>query len=287
MPGLALGALWSRLVRPFVILSAGQFRPVAPPVLSSAAYAIAFNEVKRLGGDGVTTPTQRTADQTVAGIYWAYDGTPFVGTPNRIYNQITVHIAQLQGTSGIRLARLLALVNVAMADAGLSCWEAKFREEFWRPVTGIRAGNIDPNPNTIGDPNFVPLGSPASNTTGPNFTPPFPAYTSGHATFGGALFQVLRRFYRTDAIPFSFISDEFNGVTRDNQGNVRPLIPRHFASLKAAEEENGQSRIYLGVHWSFDKTEGIKQGNQVGDFIFNNSFRRRTFGGVLTSDDDQ
>ncbi|HKQ76186.1 MAG TPA: chloroperoxidase [Blastocatellia bacterium] len=284
-PGLALGALWGRLVRPFVILSAGQFRPVSPPALSSAAYAAAFNEVKRLGGDGVTTPTARTADQTIAGIYWGYDGTPFVGTPNRLYNQITVQIAQQMGTSGIRLARLLALVNVAMADAGLVCWEAKYREEFWRPVTGIRAGNIDSNLNTIGDPNFVPLGSPASNTNGPNFTPPFPAYTSGHATFGGALFQVMRRFYLTDGIAFNFISDEFNGITRDIQGRVRPLVLRHFASLTAAEEENGQSRIYLGVHWSFDKTEGIKQGRRVGDFIFNNSFRRLTFGGVLTSDD--
>jgi membrane-associated phospholipid phosphatase len=287
MPGLAVGAHWGRLVRPFVILSAGQFRPAPPPALSSAAYAAAFNEVKRLGGDGITTPTQRTADQTIAGIYWAYDKVPFVGTPNRLYNQIAVHIAQLQGTSGIRLARLLALVNVAMADAALAGWEAKFREEFWRPVTGVREGNNDPNPNTVGDPRFIPLGSPASNSTGPNFTPPFPAYVSGHATIGGSLFQVMRRFYRTDAIPFSFISDEFNGVTRDNQGNVRPLIPRHFPSLRVAEEENGQSRIYLGVHWSFDKTEGVKQGNQVGDFIFNNSFRRRTFGGVLTSDDDQ
>jgi PAP2 superfamily/Vanadium chloroperoxidase N-terminal domain len=287
-PGLALGAFWSALVRPFVILSASQFRPVPPPALSSSAYAQAFNEVKRLGGDpDQGTPTQRTMDQTIAGIYWAYDGTPFVGTPNRLYNQIAVHIATLNGTSGIRLARLLALVNVAMADAGLACWEAKYREEFWRPVTGIRQGNNDPNPNTVGDPNFIPLGSPASNTNGPNFTPPFPAYTSGHATFGSALFQALRRFYRTDAISFSFISDEFNGVTRDNQGNVRPVVLRNFATLSAAEEENGQSRIYLGIHWRFDKTEGIKQGRLVGNYVFNNSFRKRTFGGELTPDDEQ
>jgi vanadium-dependent haloperoxidase-like protein/PAP2 superfamily protein len=287
-PGLALGAFWGALVQPFVILSAGQFRPDPTPALSSLAYAQAFNEVKRLGGDPERgTPTQRTADQTIAGIYWGYDGTPFVGTPNRLYNQIAVHIAKLKGTSGIRLARLLALVNVAMADAGLVCWETKYREEFWRPVTGIRQGNSDSNPLTAGDPNFIPLGSPASNTNGPNFTPPFPAYTSGHAAFGGALFQTLRRFYRTDAIPFSFISDEFNGVTRDNQGNVRPIVLRNFATLSAAEEENGQSRIYLGVHWSFDKTEGIEQGRLVGNFVFNNSFRQQSFGGDLTPDDNE
>ena len=81
----------------------------------------------------------------------------------------------------------------------------------------------------LGDPIFSPLGAPASNLNGPNFTPPFPSYPSGHAGFGGALFQTLRNFYGTDDIPFTFVSDELNGVTRDNHGNVRPLIPRSFA----------------------------------------------------------
>jgi len=278
---VALGAFWPR-VRPFVILSADQFRSINPPALTSAAYATAYNEVKRLGGEN---STERTKDQTIAGIYWGYDGAPFLGTPPRLYNQIAVQIAGQKGTTGIRLARLLALVNVAMADAGLASWDTKYDDEFWRPITGIRQGQNDNNPATIGDPNFVPLGAPASNTSGPNFTPPFPAYTSGHATFGSALFQILRRFYRTDAIAFSFISDEFNGVTRDNRGNIRPLILRPFNSLAHAEEENGQSRIYLGIHWAFDKTEGIKQGRQVANFTFNNSFRRQTLDGVLTAEE--
>jgi PAP2 superfamily len=255
---LAMGAHWASLVRPFVIRSADQFRAAPTPALDSAAYARAVDELKRVGG---ANSQERTEDQTIAGIYWAYDGTPFLGTPPRLYNQIVVHIADQMGTRGIELARLLALVNVAMADAGLASWDTKYHEVFWRPVTAI--------------PNFVPLGAPASNTIGRNFTPPFPAYTSGHATFGGALFQTLRRFYRTDRIPFSFVSDEYNGVTRDNQGNVRPLVLRRFQSLSQAEEENGQSRIYLGIHWSFDKTEGIKQGRQVADHVFKNSFRRQ------------
>lgn len=89
----------------------------------------------------------------------------------------------------------------------------------------------------------------------------------------GALFQILRRFYRTDNIAFTFVSDEFNGVTQDNQGNVRPLLPRSFASLSEAEEENGQSRIYLGIHWAFDKTEGIIQGRRVADYVFKHVFQ--------------
>jgi hypothetical protein len=90
---------------------------------------------------------------------------------------------------------------------------------------------------------------------------------------GGALFQTLRRFYGTDQIAFTFVSDELNGVTKDNAGNPRPLMPRSFDSLSQAEEENGQSRIYLGIHWSFDKTAGISMGRQVADYIFDNAFQ--------------
>jgi hypothetical protein len=82
----------------------------------------------------------------------------------------------------------------------------------------------------------------------------------------------MRRFFGTDNIAFTFTSDEFNGVTKDNAGNVRPLMPRSFATLSQAEEENGQSRIYLGIHWSFDKTQGIAQGNSVANYVFDHAF---------------
>ena len=181
------------------------------------------------------------------------------------------------------LARLLVLVNVAMSEAGITSWESKYFYSVWRPITGIREADPgmgpthlgDANPLTLADPTFAPLGAPASNLHGPNFTPPFPAYPSGHATFGGALFQTLRKFYGRDDIIFTFVSDEYNGITRDNQGNIRPLKPRTFSSFSQAEEENGQSRIYLGIHWAFDKTEGIKQGRKVADFVMNNLFLKK------------
>src|SRR5438128_2215273 len=204
------------------------------------------------------------AEQTLIGIYWGYDGTPGLGTPPRLYNQIVVQIADQMGSNAVELARLLALVNTALADAGIACWESKYLYAFWRPITAIRAAV---------DPNWTPLGAPASNSGGPNFTPPFPAYTSGHATFGGSVFEILRNFYGTDRIAFSFVSDEFNGVTRDNRGNVRPRLSRRFSSLSQAEEENGQSRIYLGIHWAFDKTEGIAHGRTVGNYVFDNAFQ--------------
>ena len=276
---LALGAYWGQCT-PFVLASTSQFRAPSPPDMTSAAYTIAYNEAKSFGGDGVTTPTHRTEEQTFIGTFWAYDGTPSLCAPPRLYNQITVNIADQRGLNGIRFARLLALVNVAMADAGMTIWESKYHFDFWRPITGIResdpgtgpTGLGDGNPDTVGDTTFSPLGAPASNLTGPNFTSPFPAYPSGHAGLGGALFQIMRRFYGTDAISFTFVSDEFNGTTRDNAGNLRPYRPRSFSTLSQAEEENGQSRIYLGIHWAFDKTAGIAQGRQAANYVFEHAF---------------
>jgi hypothetical protein len=118
------------------------------------------------------------------------------------------------------------------------------------------------------DPKLSALPPP----TGPNFTPPFPAYTSGHATFGGALFQILRHFW-PDETQFTFISDEFNGKNRDIKGNIMPLRPASFKSFSDAEWANAQSRSDLGIHWHFDAEEGIEQGNHVADFVFDHAFR--------------
>ena len=150
------------------------------------------------------TPTLRTTEQTEIGIYWAYDGTPSLCAPPRLYNQIAMQIADQWRSDVVELARLLALVNIAMADAGIAIWESKYHYEFWRPVTGIREADAgtgpsggDGNPATIGDPTSCRSARRRATCTGPNFTPPFPAYPSGHAGFGGALFQILRRFYGT------------------------------------------------------------------------------------------
>jgi hypothetical protein len=276
---VALGASWGE-VKPFVLQSGRQFRLPPPPDMGSREYTTAHNEVKRLGGDGVVTPTERTEEQTQIGLFWAYDGTPSLCAPPRMYNQLTMTIADQMGTDVVGLARLLALVNVAMADAGIASWESKFSYQFWRPITGIRESDEDTGPtgagdgnrSTRGDATFVPLGAPASNLAGPNFTPPFPSYPSGHATFGGALFEVLREFYGRDDIAFSFTSDEFNGETRGTDGQLRPTVTRSFSSLSEAEEENGQSRVYLGIHWSFDKTSGIEQGRKVAQYVVSNAF---------------
>jgi hypothetical protein len=251
------------------------FQEPPPPALNSPAYTAAYNELIALGGDGTTTATSRTAEQTQIGIFWAYDGQPGLGTPPRMYNQIAQVIANKMGNTEMQNARLFALINLAMGDAGMASWDTKYIDNFWRPITAIRAGANDGNPDTQGDPQWAPLGAQADNGNGTNFTPPFPAYTSGHATFGGAVFRTIADFYGTDKISFDFMSDEFNGHTVDANGNVRPVVVRHFDTLSQAMEENGQSRIYLGIHWAFDKTAGIDQGTRIADYVFNHTLRAK------------
>lgn len=269
-------------VRPFVIQSSTQFMVPPPPALTSAAYTAAFNDVKLLGGDGKITPTIRTLEQTLIGLYWSYDGNPGVGVPPRLYNQITRVIARQKGNNIVQNARLFALINLAMGDSAITSWETKYFYEFWRPILGIResdpgtgpTGLGDGNPNTIGDPNWTPLGAPATNRPGDNtFTPNFPSYTSGHATFGAAIFRILALFYGTDNIAFTFVSDELNGRTIGTNGEVRPFVPRSFKTLTQATLENARSRIYLGIHWQFDADFGIVQGKGIADFVFKNALQ--------------
>jgi hypothetical protein len=267
-----VGSLWGN-VTPFALTSGEQFEAPPPPALTSQEYTDAFNEVKNYGGDGVTTPTLRTPEETQIGDFWGYDGSPGLGTPPRHYNQIAETIAVQEGNTVVQNARFFALINLSMADAAITCWDNKYDYNFWRPVTGIRDAAIDGNPLTTADPNWTPLGAPADNGSGTNFTPPFPSYDSGHAAFGGALFSLMADFYGRDDVHFTIGSDEFNGVTKDQNGVVRPVVFRSFDSFSQAAEENGQSRIYLGIHWSFDKVQGILQGNDIADYVFQHLLR--------------
>lgn len=248
----------------------------APPARGSSGYQKALKQVR---GKGIspelmgTLPAEfkkRSVDETLIGLFWAFDGARELGTPPRLYNQIVRQVAMTRGNTVDQNARLFALVNAAMGDAGILAWDQKYIHNLWRPVLGIRehdasmgpaaptpVGNID---NDC-DPSWLPLGAPASNSLDRNFTPPFPAYPSGHATFGAAAFHMVRLFYgvapgdrSADTVHTeSFTSDELNGVTRDNTGTIRPRHVRRWpGGLWQMIEENGFSRIFLGVHWSFD-----------------------------------
>ncbi|WP_168217335.1 vanadium-dependent haloperoxidase [Paracoccus liaowanqingii] len=262
-------------------------------------YDAAVKEVHALGGAPNLSTTTRQPDQTVAALYWAYDGVNLIGTPPRLYNQIlrvvawdkrdpaadpqtpTLH-ATIRQTS--EFVRLFALANVAMADAGKFAWAEKYRFELWRPLSGIREHDESSEAGRDGteavtdcaDPFWLALGAPRTNTDQASFKPPFPAYPSGHATFGAACFQMARLYYAeagkamvtpdgTDDIGFAFVSEELNGISRDldgpydpnrpltdQPGLVRTYVKRRFPSLWSAIWENAFSRIWLGVHWRFD-----------------------------------
>src|SRR5437879_10088889 len=149
---LSLGA-HSGDCKTFVVQSASQFRVPPPPDMTSAEYLAAYNEAKSVGGDGVFTPTTRTPEQSFIGIFWSYDGTTSLCAPPRLYNQIIIHIADQMGTGELELARLLAVANVAMADAGIAIWDSKYYYDIWRPVAGIRESDAGSGPTGGGDGN--------------------------------------------------------------------------------------------------------------------------------------
>jgi hypothetical protein len=246
-----------------------------PPALGSGEYDKSLKQVRgkgiapKLMGTVPSTYSKRTVDETLVGVFWAYDGVRELGTPPRLYNQIVREVAIQKGNSVDDNARLFALVNVAMGDAGILAWDQKYIHDVWRPVLGVREhdGSMGSAPTPTHnidndcDPDWLPLGAPSSNGTEPNGTPPFPAYPSGHATFGAAALHTVRLFYGVPAgnhaadthYTGAFVSDEYNGITTDNAGVVRPRHARAFPrGLWQMIEENGFSRVWLGVHWSFD-----------------------------------
>ncbi len=258
-PGTALG-LWQPTppayakpvlpgwgqVTPFVLKSGSQFRPAPPPTITSAAYAAALNQVETLGASNSTV---RTPDQTQIALFW--DDGAGTETPPGHWNQIAEQVGISRGDSIIKSARVFALLDLAEADAGIACWDVKYTDNFWRPVTAIRKADLDGNPATTADPSWSPLIT----------TPAFPSYVSGHSTFSAAAATVLTAMYGPN-VHFSTTSDTLPGVTRS------------FTSFKAAAQEAGMSRIYGGIHYSFDNLAGQALGRQVGQYVLGHALSR-------------
>jgi membrane-associated phospholipid phosphatase len=232
-------------------------------------------------GPRALTPTQRTPDQTFVGNFWGYDATALLCAPPRLYNMIATSFYLQHGKVGgdlhaaVELARYLALTNIALADAGVAAWDAKYTYNVARPVTYIRDHTLDPmHPD---DYTWTALGQVASNGAVTNTTPGFPAYPSGHAVFGAATFAIIGRILNLDKTKpesaFDFVSDEYNGHTFGADGKLRPFKKVHFISLQSAEWENAESRIYLGIHWQKDADDGIALGDAIADKIFNSTLR--------------
>jgi membrane-associated phospholipid phosphatase len=251
------GVGWGRMPPLLPGLPIERFMAGPPPPLDSPEFRRDWDEVRQLGGVRTQGPTD---EQVKIGLFWAYCGVRLIGTPARLYNQVMTQIIAADGLSVPETARTLALCNLALADAGIICWEGKYRYQFWRPVIGITHDRLRP------DRDWRPFGSPRTNPwqfalggdarrltalsmlgggeanglgerTGNTlpyhraaFTPNFPSYPSGHACFGSACFTVLMRV-RAERVAGRddpgridhagpFVSDEVNGLSIDNFRNV-------------------------------------------------------------------
>jgi PAP2 superfamily len=226
-------------VQPFVLDRGDQFRPGPPPALTSDAYASALNEVQSLGS---ATSTTRTADQTEIGKFW----NPPI---QNFWNQIAQTVALAHHSDLPTTARLFAALNLSAADSAIAFYDAKYVYRLWRPVTAIRLADTDGNPNTVGDPNWLPL---AGNTAAD------PSYPGAHSTISAAAADVLSSFFHHGQ-NFSVTSTALPGVTRS------------FTSFAAAAEEAGLSRIFSGQHTRLDHVAGVALGHDVARFVLHNA----------------
>lgn len=240
-------------VMPFAMTTPDQFRPPAPPELTSAEYAEAVDEVFRLGG---FDSSERTPEQTEIALFWADGGGTF--TPPGHWNQIAADVALSRGNTLAENALLFALLNLALADAGISAWDAKYAFDLWRPIDAIRKADVDENSATVAQATWTPLLK----------TPPFPSYTSGHSTFSGAADAVLTQFFGSD-VAFASTTDGHNGFTQRPLADQQ-VVTRSFTSFTAAAAEAGRSRIYGGIHFEFDNVAGLSAGRAIGSLVVNN-----------------
>src|SRR5882757_977002 len=203
---------WSR-VTPFALQSANQFRPGPPPAL--------------------------TSDAALTGRFWN-------GAIQNYWNEISQTLSLANNLTTAQNARLFALLNLSFVDDVIAFYDAKYTYNLWRPVTAIRAGDSDNNPETAADPNWLPeVGK----------TAPDPSYPGAHAVISAAGAEVLISFFERDRFEFNVTSE------------VLPGIERSFTSFSSAAEEATLSRIFAGQHFRFDLAVGQRLGRDLADFV--------------------
>jgi hypothetical protein len=235
-------------VPPFVLHHSTQFRPKRPLRVTSRKYAADFDEVKALGGDDIVTPSSRTADQTEIGLFWI-ESSPLQ------WNRIARTVSAATGLDLWENARLFGLLNMTLADGYIGSFAAKYEYAFWRPVTAIHEADTDGNPATVVDPFWTPLQPTYAS----------PDYDSAHAVQGGAAARLLARFFGSDDIAFTACSMSLPTNICTDASPTR----RSYVSFSQAAEENGLSRILIGIHFRHAVEEGIKHGRKIGDRAIN------------------
>ena len=247
------------LIRPFALRSASQFRAEPGDLfqLKGIAYALNYNLVKTLGefNTRVSRPDSRETD---IARFWPSGGANWSLVARTIV--ANRHLDRWQH------ARLFALMQIAAIDGAISVFETKYTYNFWRPVTAIRWAN-DGNPFTKPDADWLPFFS----FIGPWSTPPYPDYTCGLSTISGANTEVLRRYFRTDHVPYTLkVTAPALALAPPPAAPVLPAkdITRSYWSLSQAAEESARSRVYAGIHFYEGCLQGVHQGEQVGRYVF-------------------
>ena len=232
---------WGNII-PFSLLSGDAFRPEPPYPVNSQMYTTDYNEVKSLGK---SNSIFRTPDQTQIALFWR-ENAP------RGWNRIARNLSIQHNFNAWETARLLALLQMAEADANIAALNAKYHFMYWRPITAIHLGGSDDNNDTQGDPTWEVLAPP---------TPPVSDYPSNHAVNGGAAAELIEEYFHHDRISFSASSSSL------------PNITRSFNSLSEAEHENSLSRIYIGYHFRHAVEAGEKQGEKIGLYVYNHALQ--------------
>ncbi|WP_433132090.1 carbohydrate binding domain-containing protein [Micromonospora sp. CA-240977] len=252
----AISPNWG-LVTPFALTSGRQFRPGLPAgatgyadLLTKQEYRDQVQEIRDIGG---RTSSLRTPEQTQIAFFWANDLGGTYKPPGQLFAHTRI-VSEQRQLGILANARLFGLVALALADAAIAAWDAKYQTpiDLWRPVTAIEA---------MGGLGWQPL---SQDRAGVPYTPAFPAYVSGHATFAGAWSAVMKGFFGTDAIAFDATTDDPHA-----EGVVR-----HMTGFDHAAEENALSRTYLGVHYRFDADAGLATGRSVGAYVYANRLRQ-------------
>ena len=250
-PGAGDPGVWERIgttpallpgwgdVAPWVMQSGDQFRPEPPPARESELYARDYNEIKDVGAMSSQT---RTAEQSQIATFWR-------ASPTAIWNPVIRQIVTARNPDLSSSARTYALVYLAVADASVACWDAKYFYNFWRPQAAIRRGAEDGNDATTADPTWTPFVP----------TPPHPEYPSGHGTNSSAMASILAALF--DDEPGFEIEVTISGITRS------------WKSLSAGVDEVINARVYSGIHFRNSDEVGVRQGRQVAQFVFTHALR--------------
>jgi hypothetical protein len=236
---------WVAKVDPFLLDTAAQVRTQGPHALTSAAYTTEYNEVKAYGGNGTTTPSLRTPAQTATALF-------FTSNPVEMFNRTFRGIAGAEGLGVAEQARLFAMLNLAGADALIGCWDDKAFWSFWRPLTAIRLGDDDTNPDTVGDPGWTPLVA----------NPPYPDHPSGYNCVTGAFMHTAGAFFGMDTFAFSLTATVAGAP-----------VTRNYAHFTDVIKDTIDARIWLGIHFRAPDVQGAGIGNDVADWLDTHFFQ--------------